>query len=304
MDFVVIAIAAALTALLAWYFFAPRAAKRAIVEGDVQVQTIKVSGGYSPSVLELAQGVPARLLFDRQETGDCSSRVVFPDFKVNQSLAAYATTAVEFTPNELGDFDFACGMNMLHGTVRVVAAAEGQRTTTALVDAPAVVRPDRSGDELGELVSADDGEQEAAEHTKEIRDLLRRVIVGAVLTLPVFLAVMAHDVFGATWVPALLLAPWFQFLMITPVMIYTGWPIHRTGWLALVHRAAEMNSLITLGTISAYGFSLVATFFPSALPTEARGVYFEAVGVILTLILTGRVLETRAKAGTDRQSER
>jgi len=296
MDVVVIVIAGALTALLAWYFFAPRAAKRAVVDGNLQVQTIRVSGGYSPSVVEVEQGVPTRLLFDRQETGDCSSRVVFPDFKVNQSLPAYATTAVDFTPDQLGDFEFACGMNMLHGTVRVVAAAEGQRTTTALLDAPPVAESERGG--FDELVSEDDGEHEAAEHAKEIRDLSRRVILGAVLTLPVFLSVMAHEVFGAMWVPSLLLAPWFQFLLITPVMIYTGWPIHRTGWLALTHRAAEMNSLITLGTISAYGFSLVATFFPSVLPAEARGVYFEAVGVILTLILLGRLLEARAKAGT------
>ena len=295
MNVVVVVIAGALTALLAWYFFAPRTAKRAAVDGDVQVQTIKVSGGYSPSVVEVAQGVRTRLLFDRQETGDCSSRVVFPDFKVNQSLPAYATTAVEFTPDQVGDFEFACGMNMLHGTVRVVAAAEGQ-TATALLDAPTITESHEGG--IDEFALGDDGDHEAEEHAREIRDLLRRVIVGAVLTLPVFLSVMAHDLFGAMWVPALLMTPWFQFLLITPVMIYTGWPIHRTGWLALTHRAAEMNSLITLGTIAAYGFSLVATFLPSALPAEARGVYFEAVGVILTLILIGRLLETRAKAGT------
>lgn len=296
MNVIVVVSAALLTALLAWYFFAPRSARRAIVDGDVQVQTIKVSGGYSPSVVEVAQGVRTRLLFDRQETGDCSSRVVFPDFKVNQSLPAYTTTAVEFVPEQLGDFEFACGMNMLHGTVRVVAAADGQRAVTAVLEAPAVIKTDAGG--VDQLLSEDDGDLEAEEHRKEIRDLLRRVVVGAVLTLPVFLSVMAHDLFGATWVPSLLLAPWFQFLLITPVMIYTGWPIHRTGWLALTHRAAEMNSLITLGTIAAYGFSVVATFLPSALPAEARGVYFEAVGVILTLILIGRLLETRAKAGT------
>src|SRR3954468_24423727 len=98
MNVIVIAAAVLLTGLLAWYFFAPRASKRAAVDGDLQVQTITVKGGYSPSVVEVVQGVRTRLLFDRQETGDCSSRVVFPDFKVNQSLPAYATTAVEFIP--------------------------------------------------------------------------------------------------------------------------------------------------------------------------------------------------------------
>ena len=297
MGVIVVVGAVVLTGLLAWYFFAPRAAQRAAVNGDLQVQTITVRGGYSPSVVEVVQGVRTRLVFDRQETGDCSSRVVFPDFKVNQSLPAYATTAVEFVPEHVGDFGFACGMNMLHGTVKVVAgSADGPRTTTALLEAPAAVDEGSGG--VAPLPMEDHGDLEAAEHAAEIADLRRRVIVGAVLTLPIFLSVMAHDLFGAMWVPPLLLAPWFQFLLITPVMFYTGWPIHRTGWLALTHRAAEMNSLITLGTIAAYGFSLVATFVPWVLPDEARGVYYEAVGVILTLILLGRLLETRAKAGT------
>jgi P-type Cu+ transporter len=301
----VIAAAVVLTGLLAWYFFAPKASKRAAVDGGVQTQTVVVRGGYSPSIVEVVQGVPTRLLFDRQETGDCSSRVVFPDFKVNQNLPAFATTAVEFTPETVGEFGFACGMNMLHGTVRVVAAAgEAESsgaeaaTSTALLERPVGDSSAGPTSPAPDSPADDAGEMEAAEHAGEIRDLRRRVLVGVVLTAPVFLAVMLYEVLGAMWVPSLLLAPWFQFLLITPVMLYTGWPIHRTGWLALVHRAAEMNSLITLGTIAAYGFSLVATFAPGVLPEEARGVYYEAVGVILTLILLGRLLETKAKAGT------
>src|SRR5512135_1417251 len=81
-------------------------------------------------------------------------------------------------------------------------------------------------------------------------------------------------------------------------MFYTGWPIHSTGWLTLRHRTADMNSLITLGTSAAYGYSLLVTLAPGLLPEQVREVYFEAVGVILTLILLGRLLEARAKAGT------
>ena len=124
------------------------------------------------------------------------------------------------------------------------------------------------------------------------------MIVGAVLTLPVLFAVMAHDLFKAGWVPGVLLSHWVQLALITPVMFYTGWPIHCTGWLALSHRSADMNSLITLGTVAAYGYSLVVTLFPGLLPAGVRGVYFETTGVILTLILLGRLIETRAKAGT------
>ena len=92
--------------------------------------------------------------------------------------------------------------------------------------------------------------------------------------------------------------PWLQLALIAPVMFYTGWPIHRTGWLALSHRTADMNSLITLGTFAAFGYSLVVTFLPWLLPDALREVYYEAVGVIITLILLGRLLETKAKAGT------
>src|SRR5262249_57573793 len=60
----------------------------------------------------------------------------------------------------------------------------------------------------------------------------------------------------------------------------------------------EMNSLITLGTSAAYAYSLVVTAAPGLLPADLRQVYFEAVGVIITLVLFGRLLEARAKAGT------
>src|SRR5215207_3526119 len=144
-------------------------------------------------------------------------------------------------------------------------------------------------------------EAEAADMTErraEIADLTRRVVIGALLTAPVLFAVMAHEVFGTDWVPGLLLNHWIQLALITPVVFYTGWPIHRIGWLALVHRTAEMNSLITLGTTAAYGYSLLVTIAPALLPAEVRDVYFEAVGVILSLILFGRLLEAKAKAGT------
>lgn len=291
MDLIVVAVAVVLTGVLGWYFFGPRSSSRATVEGGVQVLTVAVKGGYTPDVIEVEQGVPVRLLFDRQEAGDCSSRVVFPDFKVNQNLAAYATTAVEFTPREVGEYGFACGMNMLHGTVRVVA-----RTSSGPIDAdaPAAAPSPSAQVHASQETHAD----EEGERAAEIADLRRRVIFGAVLTFPVLVAVMAHELFGATWVPSLLLEPWFQLVLVAPVMVYTGLPIHRTGWLALSHRTADMNSLITLGTLAAFGFSLVATFAPGALPEDSREVYYEAVGVILTLILLGRLLETKAKAGT------
>ena len=316
-----VAVAVALTALIGWYFFGPKKSRRAQISNGTQLLKVTVKGGYSPDVIEVAQDMPVRIEFDRQESGDCSSRVVFPDFKINQPLPAYATTAVEFTPRKVGTYGFACGMNMLHGTVRVVAddrtapadAVAGPPATATQTarhtDAAAAAAERREARRTPEDVSSHDGgaplaggdepaDDEAAERAAEIRDLRRRVIIGAVLTLPVLVAVMATGLFGVSWIPDLLMQPWLQLALIAPVMAYTGWPIHRTGWLALSHRTADMNSLITLGTIAAFGFSLVATIIPQVLPLDAREVYYEAVGVILTLILLGRLLETKAKAGT------
>jgi len=92
------------------------------------------------------------------------------------------------------------------------------------------------------------------------------VLVGAVLTAPVALAVMLREFFDARRVPGLLLNPWMQLALTTPVMLYTGWPIHRVGWLSLHHRTAEMNTLITLGTSGANGYSLVITVAGGLLP--------------------------------------
>lgn len=383
------AMGASLIGLLAWFFFGSRKAHRASLEGGVQRVAITVKGGYVPNLITVRQGVPLRLVFDRQESSDCTSRVVFPDFAVSKSLAAFGKTAVELLPAEAGEFEFACGMNMIHGTLVVEPSADNGngngngnvspptakvvapsrptththevakaigvgperqvggttevefslpgggvtcptcvRTIEAVLDPlPGVDRvdvnfgaerltvaydPSRvSVDQMKEAISSagyrieerthsgagDTEDAEAAARRAEIRDLGRRVAVGGVLTSPVFIGAMG-SFFSASWLPAILTNHWFQLAAITPVMLYTGWPIQRTGWLALRHRSADMNSLITIGSTAAYAYSLFVTLFPGALPADLRQVYFEAVGVILTLILLGRLLEARAKAGT------
>jgi P-type Cu+ transporter len=97
------------------------------------------------------------------------------------------------------------------------------------------------------------------------------------------------------WSPPRLAAPQGRR---RPLFAYTGWPIHRTGWLGLAHRSPDMNSLVTVGATAAFVYSLVVTLAPSLAPVKLRGVYYEEVGFILTLILVGRLLEARAKAGT------
>ena len=289
-DVLVLFATAVLSGGLLWFFFGSRPeASRAVLDNEVQRLAVLLKGGYTPQHLEAVAGLPLEVTFDRQESGDCTSRVVFPDFAVNAALPAYDKTVVRLMPDHAGEFTFSCAMNMIHGTLTVTPAAPG--SAPARVAVPVAVGVDPAD-------AAAEEAREALSRRQELKDLTRRVGVGGVLTAPVLFAVMAHEVFGAGWVPGLLLNRWWQLALIAPVMIYTGAPIHRTGWLALRHRAADMNTLITLGTMAAFGYSLLVTLAPAALPVDVREVYFEAVGVILTLILLGRLLEARAKAGT------
>ncbi len=363
---------ALLIAALWYYFFGPKKASQAQLVGDLQEVHITVRGGYVPNIIEARRGIPLKLVFDRQENSDCSSRVVFPDFQVSKSLAAFGTTEVQFTPDKAGSFDFACGMNMLHGTLivsdgngqslepsvknREVAQAVGvgprravdsvqqsefyitsgaincptciANIEMALKDLPGVdevhgnyaasritvaydeqqVTPRRIQEAIAEVgYQSEHREQpgteatedrEAAARREEQADLRKRVIVGAILTAPVLYAVMVGEFVSMDVVPDFLHNPWVQLAFIAPVMLFTGWPIHRTGWLTLAHRTADMNSLITIGTVAAFGYSLVITVFPTIVPEGLREPYYEAVGVILTLILLGRLLEAIAKGGT------
>ncbi|MET9725957.1 heavy metal translocating P-type ATPase [Streptomyces zaomyceticus] len=290
-DVIVVVVAVGLIAVLGWYFFGPRKAGTVRVEGGVQRVDVTVRGGYSPNLIKVRQGTPVELVFDRQEAGECTSRVVFPDLRVGAGLPAHTRTTVRLSPDRPGTYGFACGMNMIHGTL-VVEPADGGAPE------PGTVSGGEAAPSAGETSAEDAEAADIAERQEEIKDLTRRVVVGAVLTAPVLFAVMAHELFGADWVPGWMLNHWFQLALITPVMLYTGRPVHVIGWLALRHRSADMNSLITLGTSAAYGFSLLVTLAPGLLPEDVREVYFEAVGVILTLILLGRLLEARAKAGT------
>jgi Cu+-exporting ATPase len=290
-DIAVVAGGVALTGLLAWFFFGPKKAHSTDLVGNVQEVTVTVKGGYSPDLVRVRQGVPLRIVFDRQESGECTSRVVFPDFALNRSLSAYAQTTVELLPDRAGEFGFACGMNMIHGKLIVERQANGHGAPVAVARENDSLRSEPDGANEPDQLTED---HEVAERQAEIRDLTLRAAVGALLTAPVLFAVMAGNFFPI----GILANHWVQLALISPVMFYSGWPIHRTGWLSLAHRQAEMNSLITLGSSAAFGFSLVVTVAPAILPARLREVYFEAVGVIITLILVGRLFEARAKAGT------
>lgn len=270
--------------LVAWFFFGKRAAIRATHTGNIQSITVLVKGGYSPNTIEAVAGVPLKIIFDRQEGGSCTDKVIFSDQGIVKDLPAFKRTEVIFTPSSIGTYDFACGMNMVHGTLIVKDAGDALNPLPVEISVPPPT------------VILEGDLTEEVSRRGELADLQRRVWIGSILTLPVFIAVMLDGL--GVGVPPISMNHWTQFALISPVMFYVGAPIHRIGWQTLLHRTAEMNTLITLGTSTAYLYSSVVLLAPDMLPEGDRGAYFEAVGVIITLILFGRLLEEKAKAGT------
>jgi plastocyanin domain-containing protein len=107
--------------LVNWYFlFSKRKTYEAeFEEAGVQEVKIVVKGGYSPDVIVVKKGIPVRLNFYRDETADCSDTIVFGDFNIRKPLPAFKTTAVEFTPEKEGEYQFTCGLGMMRGKLVV-----------------------------------------------------------------------------------------------------------------------------------------------------------------------------------------
>ena len=110
-----------------WYFLWSRApAVAARQDRGVQEIAVTVKGGYLPDTILVQAGKPVRLRFYRDETADCSERVVFEQFGIDRPLPAFETTLIEFTPTEPGEYPFRCGMSMLKGLLVVEPAGSAQ----------------------------------------------------------------------------------------------------------------------------------------------------------------------------------
>ncbi len=159
---------------------------------------------------------------------------------------------------------------------------------------------DNSGAERAEATERKDAEERA---------LRRDFSLALVLTLPVFLLEMgSHLIPGMHHLIAGTIGiqnSWYlQFVLTTLVMFIPGIRFYQKGLPALFKGAPDMNSLVAVGSLAAYGYSLVATFAPSLLPPGTINVYYEAAAVIVSLILLGRLLEARAKGRTSEAIKR
>jgi copper chaperone CopZ len=267
---------------------------------NVNFATGRATVAYDPrrtGVRELMQTV--------RDVGYGTSGVAAAEFVVDDSARVSGTAQVLEHHLKAARGVVSAGFNLATMRVRVEFLETG-------TDARSIrKRIEELGYRVSE-VTADDArtslEREEEARAFEWRDLWRRFAVAAALSLPVLFIAMSHGavaLFDVPWIN------WLQLALTAPVVFYSGAPFYRGAWAALRHRAADMNTLIAVGTGAAFLYSLVATVAPRWVTTnahEAMGmggagapmtpVYFEAAAVIIALILLGRLLEARAKGRT------
>ena len=141
------------------------------------------------------------------------------------------------------------------------------------------------------------------EKDAELRDLRTRLGVAIALSVPIALIAMIPPLQFDYW-------QWLSLQLATPVVFWAGWPFHRVAWRNLRHGTASMDTLISLGTLAAWSWSVVALFFLDAgepgmrmtftlIPEQGAGsseVYFEVAAVVTTFILAGRYFEAKCQA--------
>lgn len=191
----------------------------------------------------------------------------------------------------------------------IISASVNLTTESAtVVFLPATVSRERiaaairtAGYEPAPADAAPDAEQDR--HARELRALRRDLRFAAALTLPLVLISMAPMVLPGVRGLLSALAPlpvwdWLQLVLATPVLLWSGRRFAIRGWAELRHLSPGMDTLVLMGSGSAYLYSVLALTVPRLFPEGTAHLYFEASAVIITLILLGRYLEAVAKGQT------
>jgi Cu+-exporting ATPase len=187
-----------------------------------------------------------------------------------------------------------------YATEKAAVSFDGRRVTPdALVGA---VEAAGYGARLPRAAAPVDDAEEPDAESAHVRDLRQRLTLATVLSVPLLLLSMVPALQFQYW-------QWLALQLATPVVLWAGWPFHRAAWRNLRHGTATMDTLVSVGTLAAWGWSVVALFLLDAgmpgmrMPLElvlerdasSSHVYLETAGVVTTLILAGRWFEARAK---------
>ena len=224
---------------------------KASLENGIQKIRITAEKGYHPAHIQLQKGIPAEITFHRATPSNCYKEILFEEEGILEPIGVDEEKTIRFTPQELGQHEFSCGMKMQKGSYTVV------------------------------------------EKTRKSLSLLQRFWITSIFTVPlVFL--MVGMLTGTISHPVM---HWGTFLATTPIMLVAGGPYIQSAWASFKKHNANMDTLVALGTLVAYFYSLVALF--AGLP-----VYFESAGFILFFVLLGAVFEEKMRKNTSQAVEK
>lgn len=224
---------------------------KASLENGVQKIRITAEKGYHPAHIQLQKGVPAEITFHRVTPSNCYKEILFEEEGILEPIAQDEEKIIRFTPQDLGEHEFSCGMKMQKGSYTVV------------------------------------------EKTQKSLSLLQRFWITSIFTMPLVILMIGMSTGGINHQ----VMRWGTFLATTPIMLVAGVPYIRSAWASFKKHNSNMDTLVALGTLVAYFYSLVALF--TGLP-----VYFESAAFILFFILLGAVFEEKMRKNTSQAVEK
>ena len=224
---------------------------KASLENGVQKIRITADKGYHPAHIQLQKGIPAEITFHRVTPSNCYKEILFEEEGILEPIAQDEEKVIRFTPQDLGEHEFSCGMKMQKGTYTVV------------------------------------------EKTKKSLSLLQRFWITSIFTVPLVILMIGMSTGGISHQ----VMRWGTFLATTPIMLVAGGPYIQSAWASFKKHNSNMDTLVALGTLVAYFYSLVALF--TGLP-----VYFESAAFILFFILLGAVFEEKMRKNTSQAVEK
>ena len=224
---------------------------KASLENGVQKIRITADKGYHPAHIQLQKGVPAEITFHRLTPSNCYKEILFEEEGLLEPIGVDEEKTIRFTPQELGQHEFSCGMKMQKGSYTVV------------------------------------------EKTRKSLSLLQRFWITSIFTVPLVILMIGMSTGGISHQ----VMRWGTFLATTPIMLVAGGPYIQSAWASFKKHNANMDTLVALGTLVAYFYSLVALF--AGLP-----VYFESAAFIFFFVLMGAVFEEKMRKNTSQAVEK
>lgn len=224
---------------------------KASLENGIQKIRITADKGYHPAHIQLQKGIPAEITFHRTTPSNCYKEILFEEEGILEPIGVDEEKTIRFTPQELGEHEFSCGMKMQKGSYTVV------------------------------------------KKTRKSLSLLQRFWITSIFTLPLVILMIGMSTGGISHQ----VMRWGTFLATTPIMLVAGGPYIQSAWASFKKHNANMDSLVALGTLVAYFYSLVALF--AGLP-----VYFESAAFIFFFVLLGAVFEEKMRKNTSQAVEK